>query len=523
LVSQQSIRILIVEDNVFTAKLLTIQLSEYGYISHTASSAETALELLKKNTYTLILCDLYLPKMNGLSFLNLIREDILYADIPFLIMSSDDEENTIVRLLQAGADDYITKPIQTKVFVSKIQNLLAKQTAKKRSISQKLERQLTENETTFLVCSEHDTDLFFTKLAQNTSYIFEYVNTAHDFLYILETKNAVCVCVTEDVSWLIKELEKSNEITIGKFLLIYITPYESLTNSVYDSYCNVLYLNRNASREEIMRNMTFVSTIIESEKAKSMVFIKESIQQSGFLFDSEFEYSTGQFSISLFHKNYNDMPGGDFYEVVDFNERYTFVFVGDIMGKSWSAWFYLPVYLAYIRSTIKFLSARNITELAAAPHKILNMLNSYFAKDLQLSDVFTTLTLAVIDNQDNKIILSNAGGIHPLLYSKKKNSIQNIRVSGMLMGIDSSTSYSKIEIECVPGDVLCLYTDGYIEVTQQASSKMIGNEGMQNILDVFVRQSKQTAHEFDSLFHHYFEIQSVDDDRTCAIILCNKT
>jgi len=118
LASQQSVRILIVEDNVFTAKLLTIQLSEYGYISHTASSAEAALDLLEKNTYTLILCDLYLPEMSGLSFLNHIRKDILYADIPFLIMSSDNTESTIVRLLQAGADDYITKPIQTKVFVS---------------------------------------------------------------------------------------------------------------------------------------------------------------------------------------------------------------------------------------------------------------------------------------------------------------------------------------------------------------------------------------------------------------------
>src|SRR5690606_8076542 len=116
------------------AKLLAIQLSEYGYISHIAPHGKAALELLEKNTYSLIISDLHMPIMNGITFISIVRKNPLYTNVPIVVMSSDEHEDTAVTLLEAGADDYIAKPVQMRIFLSKIQSILAKHIAKNKEI-----------------------------------------------------------------------------------------------------------------------------------------------------------------------------------------------------------------------------------------------------------------------------------------------------------------------------------------------------------------------------------------------------
>jgi len=518
-VNVNTIRILLVEDNAVSAKLLAIQLSEYGYISHIAPNGKSALDLLEKNTYSLIISDVHMPIMDGAEFITIVRKNPLYTHIPIVVMSSDEHEETAIKLLEAGADDYIAKPIQTRVFLSKIQSLLAKYTAKNRVLSQQLAQHLSLTQAVVIVCLHEPDDAFAKALLCAVSSEVIVVLSAQEFQLQIAEHDDVCIIADSEVTWLVHELECMQSFKIaGKVPLLYV--YENNASSPYDSLCNVFPISKNSQFHDVCVTVNFVLQMLESQKAKSSSLLKQAVTQSSFVFDREFEYATSVFAVSILHENCNDMPGGDFYEVVTFNERYSFVFVGDIMGNSWGAWFYVPAYLAYIRSTIKFLSARNIKELIASPHKILNLLNSYFAKDLQLSDVFTTLTLAVIDNEKQRIILSSAGGIYPLFYSRQTNTIQDVRISGILMGIDGTAEYSKLELMCKPGDVLCMYTDGYVESRKANTSKLVGMQGVKDVFDHFVTMQHTNAHEFDAEYMNHFSIQKNDDDRTVVLIRC---
>ncbi|MCK9561748.1 MAG: fused response regulator/phosphatase [Bacteroidales bacterium] len=514
-----TIRILLVENNAVAAKLLAIQLSEYGYISHIAPHGKAALELLEKNTYSLIISDLHMPIMNGITFISIVRKNPLYTNVPIVVMSSDEHEDTAVTLLEAGADDYIAKPVQMRIFLSKIQSLLAKHIAKNKVISQQLAQHLSLTQAVVIVCMNTPDNDFAKALLCSVSSEVIVVASAQEFQLQIAEHDDVCIIVDSEVTWLLHEIECMQNFKIaGKIPLLYV--YESNAQSPYDTLCNVFPVPRQTDFQEMCRIVNFVLQMLESQKAKSLSLLKQAVMHSSFVFEREFEYKTSAFTVSILHENCNDMPGGDFYEVVTFNERYSFVFLGDIMGKSWGAWFYVPAYLAYIRSTIKFISARNIKELAAAPHKILNLLNSYFAKDLQLSNVFTTLTLAVIDNEEQRIILSNAGGIYPLFYSNQTKMITDVRISGILMGIDGTSEYSKLELSCEVGDAVCMYTDGYVESTNEQTSKLIGIQGVKEVFAECISSNLSKASEFDEEYMNHFSIQKNEDDRTSIIIRC---
>ncbi|WP_240230513.1 response regulator transcription factor [Devosia lacusdianchii] len=112
------IRILVVDDEAPIRKLLRVGLATEGYTILEAGSAREANELLRQTRPDLILLDLGLPDMQGHDLLAKWRNDLF--DLPILILSSRTDETGIVRALELGADDYVTKPFGTKELVARI-------------------------------------------------------------------------------------------------------------------------------------------------------------------------------------------------------------------------------------------------------------------------------------------------------------------------------------------------------------------------------------------------------------------
>lgn len=102
--------ILTVDDSSFIRNLLHGVLTEKGYNVHTASCATEALELLQNNTFHLILLDLIMPGLDGISFLEKLKENPKYAKIPVIVISGDTSRNNYSRVLKNGASDFIKKP-----------------------------------------------------------------------------------------------------------------------------------------------------------------------------------------------------------------------------------------------------------------------------------------------------------------------------------------------------------------------------------------------------------------------------
>lgn len=100
-------KILIVEDNPSMLEMLNNIISEKGYITGTASDVSTALLLLKKENYDLIISDLQLPDMDGLTFFKKIKN----FNIPFIILTAFGSIELAVEAIKAGAFDFVSKPV----------------------------------------------------------------------------------------------------------------------------------------------------------------------------------------------------------------------------------------------------------------------------------------------------------------------------------------------------------------------------------------------------------------------------
>ena len=106
--------ILIVDDNPVNMKLIRILLIGEGYDARTASDAAEALEVLKEFSPRLILMDIQLPGMDGLELTRRLKADPVTRDIKILGLTAYAMKGDEEKILAAGCDGYVSKPIDTR-------------------------------------------------------------------------------------------------------------------------------------------------------------------------------------------------------------------------------------------------------------------------------------------------------------------------------------------------------------------------------------------------------------------------
>ncbi len=116
--TQNIVKILVVDDEPPIRKLLRVGLSTEGFLILEAPSAAIAREIMRDDRPDLVLLDLGLPDMSGHDLLTLWRSELI--DLPVIILSSRTDESGIVKALELGADDYVTKPFGMKELAARI-------------------------------------------------------------------------------------------------------------------------------------------------------------------------------------------------------------------------------------------------------------------------------------------------------------------------------------------------------------------------------------------------------------------
>lgn len=117
-------KILLVEDEIPLQELVSFNVQNAGHTILATDNANDALMRLEEYLPDLILLDIMLPGLKGDQFLKLIRSNSKYSGIPIIVVSAKNSEGDIVQLLEAGADDYLTKPFSMKVLLARIKVVL---------------------------------------------------------------------------------------------------------------------------------------------------------------------------------------------------------------------------------------------------------------------------------------------------------------------------------------------------------------------------------------------------------------
>ncbi len=110
-------RILVVDDEPQITRVLRTSLSSQGYDLRVANDGETALEIMKNWTPDLVITDLSMPNMDGLELSRRVRTKL---SVPIIVLSVKGEERTKVQALDAGADDYVTKPFGMEELLARV-------------------------------------------------------------------------------------------------------------------------------------------------------------------------------------------------------------------------------------------------------------------------------------------------------------------------------------------------------------------------------------------------------------------
>ena len=113
--------ILICDDQLDIVNALKIYLEPEGYTLHAASTGLQALEVLRREEIHLILLDVMMPEMDGITALTRIRE---FSNIPIILLTAKSETEDMVQGLNAGADDYITKPFVPAEVLARVRSHL---------------------------------------------------------------------------------------------------------------------------------------------------------------------------------------------------------------------------------------------------------------------------------------------------------------------------------------------------------------------------------------------------------------
>jgi two-component system phosphate regulon response regulator PhoB len=119
-----STKILVVEDEPAVRELLSATLESAGYQIILAADAQLARDSVIHNVPDLILLDWMLPGMTGLDFAKWMKKDDYLAEVPIILLTARDAENDKVQGLDAGVDDYVTKPFSTRELLSRIKAIL---------------------------------------------------------------------------------------------------------------------------------------------------------------------------------------------------------------------------------------------------------------------------------------------------------------------------------------------------------------------------------------------------------------
>ena len=132
-------RILVVDDTPLNVKLLEDVLTMKGYEVATAASGQEALDKIRSGSIDLVLLDVMMPGMNGYEVCRAIREDARTALLPVVMVTALDAKEERVKGLEAGADDFLSKPVNQPELLARVQSLL-----RIKSLYDQVERQKAE-------------------------------------------------------------------------------------------------------------------------------------------------------------------------------------------------------------------------------------------------------------------------------------------------------------------------------------------------------------------------------------------
>lgn len=269
------------------------------------------------------------------------------------------------------------------------------------------------------------------------------------------------------------------------------------------------YIIKTASPKVVIAKVNAILKSLEKERGKVVGEVQKAADSMGAKVVPDECPAFEGFEIKHWHVPFENVPGGDFIDYIKLDENKIAIILGDVMGKRWGAWYFAVAYAGYVRS-----AARIVLESSSdiSPSEILKRVNSAVYNDERISEVFITLSVLIIDKENNVIKYGGAGDL-PLILKKDKTEM--IKSEGLLLGFSKESDYIDTEIPLESADEIILVTDGITE-SRDPRGNMFGHEGLMGLLDSIPSSENSleiVKKEFTSFVNNKYE-----DDVTLIVV-----
>lgn len=116
-----TIKIFVIDDDTAVTDLLSVLLNTQGFKVWATNSSSEGLTQIRENKPDLVILDLMMPEMDGWEVCKAVRA---FSDVPIIVLSALNDPSMVASVLDAGADDYLTKPTPSRVLVAHIKRLV---------------------------------------------------------------------------------------------------------------------------------------------------------------------------------------------------------------------------------------------------------------------------------------------------------------------------------------------------------------------------------------------------------------
>lgn len=458
--------ILILDDDVTIRKLLSFHLKNNGYAPFEATSAAEGFNVLKEKNINLVLCDVTMDEMDGFTFCRKVRENQNYRTLPFVFVTAKTslEDKTIA--LEAGGDDFITKPFNVDELLIKVSSLLKRTDIYKTyGVKRNIENSFAKNNYRILLLDDDEniTKFFHHNLIKEGYYC----TVAHNVQEAIELlKKQKFDLIISDIM-----MQDQNGYEFRKMLLkdqtLKSIPFVFLSSKseeddILQGYNLEIadYVIKDNGPKVVIAKINSIIKNIEKEKTKIVSELNDAADSLRAKVVPDFPPKFDGFQINQLHKPYQGIPGGDFIDYFILDDNNLAVVLGDVMGKKWSAWYFAFAYAGYVRSALRGV-LQNSKDFS--PSNILQEVNGYVYKDTKVSEVFATLSILIINKETKTVKYAGAGDLPIIIKHSSEELAKVIKSKGLMLGFAPNGRFIDFTIQLHDSDMILLVTDGVIE------------------------------------------------------------
>jgi len=478
----------------------------------TAVGGREGLRLTQKLNPQIVLTDLKMPEIDGITILEFIKESDKHPYV--IIMTGYSDVETALKLLKVGVYDYLPKPFNFNELEAVLSRIIREITTKKAlSESEEMFRQLTENidEVFYLLTPDIDRFIYISsahekiwgqsieQLYLQPEIFFNMIHKDHrkhvekSFRHSLEQGKSFRA-----------EFKITRTDSSARWLLIKAFPVNDDDGHMYRAAATIANITQRKELEVELSRLREHEIKVGAEIQQAVLLSLPDETVNGMIYDA----------LTIPSKHID----GDFYDFSFYNKNCLDILFGDVMGKGIpAALLAAGIKSSFLKSIVELMTEFPKKELPQ-PSDIVNRAHSHIAANLINLSSFVTLTYARVNLEDERFDFVDCGNTPIIYFSSRTKTCWRVKGTNFPIGFNSDEMYKQYSFPFEEDDLFFFYSDGITEAADK-NGVLFGEERLtQLILSNSENNPSTLISNIKKAVVGFAQTDSLTDDLTCAVI-----